>query len=176
MPAWASLVWISALIKETTVAFTTQFARIGIYSCTEWDKGRTSKEKIHIHRDPSCNNLLLLFTTTHCNNSLLVSCRESEVLQIFLTECGKQFGIPLVLLYFALWLVQKTFDTLSQSDAKLTRMQTAARYKRFPEPKAVSLFTLRGVLSGFLYVSLCFDCLLWKLWFWLHDSQFESDL
>ena len=60
------------------------------------------KKKIHIHRDPSCNNLLLLFTTTHCNNSLLVSCRESEVLQTFLTECGKQFGIPLVLLYFAL--------------------------------------------------------------------------
>ena len=84
------------------------------------------------------------------NINKLVDSSRNILLEQFSIEHRKQSKIALILLYFDLWLVQRTRSTLSQSDAKLKAISTCFYFWVFIGSKGI--FRLADWLSLFWFI------------------------
>ena len=127
-------------------------------------------------------NRLLSFCRCFTRSILCISKNDRHFLnhlllikfEQFSSESRKWFVIALVMLYFALWLAQKTRAFFSTN-----QIQTWANYDLvaciFPCFKKFWCFYFESSLA-LKGIFLSFDWLFWLIWFWVYDAQSKSAL
>ena len=105
----------------------------------------------------------------HVNINKLVGSSGNILLEQFLIEHRKQSKIALILLYFDLWLVQRTRSTLNQSDVKLKAISTWSPV--FPRFRQFNCFYFEFSLALKVFSVLLIDCLYFGFGFTILDQE-----